>query len=66
MTRDPDDFTNADDAFDADGSANPWYYELVEPEFNWRANDIQCALGLSQLGKLDRFRGAPACAGGGL
>jgi len=55
MTRDTDDFTNRDDAFDEDGSANPWYYELVEPEFNWRANDIQCALGLSQLRKLDRF-----------
>jgi dTDP-4-amino-4,6-dideoxygalactose transaminase len=28
---------------------------LVEPEFNWRANDIHCALGVSQLGKLGRF-----------
>ncbi len=55
MTRDPADFVNTDDAFDADGTPNPWYYELVEPEFNWRANDIQCALGLSQLGKLGRF-----------
>jgi UDP-4-amino-4,6-dideoxy-N-acetyl-beta-L-altrosamine transaminase len=55
MTRRPDDFMNVEDAFDADGTPNPWYYELVEPEFNWRANDIQCALGLSQLGKLGRF-----------
>ena len=55
MTRDAQDFVHADDAFDADGVANPWYYELIEPEFNWRANDIQCALGLSQLGKLGRF-----------
>ncbi|HEY7977732.1 MAG TPA: UDP-4-amino-4,6-dideoxy-N-acetyl-beta-L-altrosamine transaminase [Rhizomicrobium sp.] len=55
MTRKPDDFANVEDAFDADGTPNPWYYELVEPEFNWRANDIQCALGLSQLGKLGRF-----------
>ncbi len=55
MTRDAEDFTNRDAAFDAGGDANPWYYELVEPEFNWRANDIQCALGLSQLKKLDRF-----------
>jgi UDP-4-amino-4,6-dideoxy-N-acetyl-beta-L-altrosamine transaminase len=55
MTRDPADFANRADAFDASGEANPWYYELVEPEFNWRANDIQCALGLSQLKKLDRF-----------
>lgn len=55
MTRDANDFVNRDDAFDSDGRQNPWYYELVEPEFNWRANDIQCALGLSQLKKLDRF-----------
>ena len=55
MTRDPEAFTNIADAFDSDGVPNPWYYELVEPEFNWRANDIQCALGLSQLGKLGRF-----------
>jgi UDP-4-amino-4,6-dideoxy-N-acetyl-beta-L-altrosamine transaminase len=55
MTREGRDFTNIADAFDSEGRANPWYYELVEPEFNWRANDIQCALGLSQLAKLDRF-----------
>lgn len=55
MTRNPADFANAEDAFGEDGVANPWYYELVEPEFNWRANDIQCALGLSQLGKIGRF-----------
>ena len=55
MTREARSFVNTEDAFGADGSANPWYYELVEPEFNWRANDIQCALGLSQLGKLGRF-----------
>lgn len=54
MTRDPADFTNFDAAFE-DDVANPWYYELVEPQFNWRASDIQCALGVSQLAKLDRF-----------
>lgn len=55
MTRDAGEFKNTADAFDAEGVQNPWYYELAEPEFNWRANDIQCALGLSQLGKLGRF-----------
>jgi dTDP-4-amino-4,6-dideoxygalactose transaminase len=55
MTRDAGDFENLDDAFDENGSQNPWYYEMAEPEFNWRANDIQCALGISQLGKLGRF-----------
>jgi len=55
MTREPQSFENFEDGFGADGTANPWYYELIEPEFNWRANDVQCALGLSQLGKLGRF-----------
>jgi UDP-4-amino-4,6-dideoxy-N-acetyl-beta-L-altrosamine transaminase len=55
MTRDAGEFANGQDAFETEGLPNPWYYELVEPGFNWRANDIQCALGLSQLAKLDRF-----------
>ncbi len=55
MTRDAGAFENTADAFDNAGRQNPWYYELAEPEFNWRANDIQCALGVSQLGKLGRF-----------
>ncbi len=33
----------------------PWYYEMHEVGFNYRITDIQCALGLSQLKKLDRF-----------
>jgi UDP-4-amino-4,6-dideoxy-N-acetyl-beta-L-altrosamine transaminase len=40
---------------DAQGRANPWHYELVELGFNYRASDIHCALGLSQLAKLERF-----------
>ena len=40
---------------DTDGAANPWHYEMPEPGLNYRASDIHCALGLSQLGKLDRF-----------
>lgn len=55
MTRDPALFETKVDAFDSPGAANPWYYELAEPGFNWRATDIQCALGLSQLSKLTRF-----------
>ncbi len=42
------------------GEANPpdrapWYYEMQELGFNYRITDIQCALGLSQLAKLDGF-----------
>lgn len=33
----------------------PWYYEMQELGFNYRITDFQCALGLSQLTKLDRF-----------
>ncbi len=55
MTREPSEFVSIEDGFEAEGRANPWYYELVEPGFNWRATDIQCALGLTQLGKLPRF-----------
>ena len=35
--------------------ADPWIYEMPEPGFNYRLPDILCALGLSQLAKLDRF-----------
>ena len=55
MTRDVAEFKHLIDALDGEGEANPWYYELIQPEFNCRATDIQCALGLSQLGKLPRF-----------
>lgn len=32
-----------------------WYYEMVSLGYNYRMNDIQAALGLSQLKKLDQF-----------
>jgi len=35
--------------------ADPWWYEMAEPGFNYRLPDILCALGLSQLKKLPRF-----------
>lgn len=34
---------------------DPWWYEMPEVGFNCRLPDILCALGLSQLAKLDRF-----------
>jgi perosamine synthetase len=37
------------------GLTNPWYYEMQELGFNYRITDIQCALALSQLRKLERF-----------
>jgi UDP-4-amino-4,6-dideoxy-N-acetyl-beta-L-altrosamine transaminase len=56
MTRDPDRFVHSDLAFDLNGEANPWYYEMHAPGFNYRASDIHSALGLSQLKKIERFR----------
>ena len=32
-----------------------WYYEVVDVGFNYRLTDVQAALGLSQLRKLDGF-----------
>jgi UDP-4-amino-4,6-dideoxy-N-acetyl-beta-L-altrosamine transaminase len=31
----------------------PWYYEMQELGYNYRLTDFQCALGLSQLKKID-------------
>jgi UDP-4-amino-4,6-dideoxy-N-acetyl-beta-L-altrosamine transaminase len=55
MVRDAAEFIQPEEGFDADGQANPWYYEMPEPGYNYRASEIHCALGLSQLRKLDGF-----------
>jgi len=49
-----DPYQHPKDAY-TDGIQNPWYYEMQEIGFNYRVTDIQCALGLSQFAKLDRF-----------
>ena len=33
----------------------PWYYEMINIGFNYRITDFQCALGINQLKKLDKF-----------
>ena len=33
----------------------PWYYEMHELGFNYRITDLQCALGINQLKKLNLF-----------
>lgn len=60
ITSKPTEFINRDLAFQANATAslpevNPWYYEQIAIGFNYRITDIQCALGISQLKKLDRF-----------
>jgi perosamine synthetase len=34
--------------------AGQWYYEMIDLGYNYRLPDINCALGLSQLGRLDK------------
>ena len=51
MTKDPK-------RLKAQGSSpdiGPWYYEMQELGYNYRMTDIQAALGIGQLKKLDRF-----------
>lgn len=55
LTRAAADFANHEMAFADDGTANPWYYEVAELGYNFRLNDISCALGLSQLRKVGDF-----------
>ena len=40
---------------DDDPTAGDWYYEIDHLGFNYRITDLQCALGTTQLAKLDRF-----------
>jgi len=47
ITRDPAQMTRA--------SEGPWYYEQIELGFNYRMTDIQAALGVSQIARLDEF-----------
>jgi UDP-4-amino-4,6-dideoxy-N-acetyl-beta-L-altrosamine transaminase len=54
MVHDPAAWELAEQGFE-DGEPAPWYYEMPEPGFNYRAPDILCALARSQLGKLGRF-----------
>ena len=49
-----DSFLVVDEAH-SDSGVNPWYYEMQELGFHYRITDIQCALALSQLSKIDKF-----------
>lgn len=47
ITRNASEMTHAPDG--------PWYYQQIELGFNYRMTDIQAALGLSQMRRLDEF-----------
>ncbi|WP_202617502.1 UDP-4-amino-4,6-dideoxy-N-acetyl-beta-L-altrosamine transaminase [Roseimaritima sediminicola] len=53
MTRDPQSFSGLGD--DGPEERGPWYYEMHDLGFNYRITDLQCAIGLSQLTRLDEF-----------
>lgn len=55
IVREASDFRAGEITLDAGGAAWPWAYEMQALGFNYRLPDILCALGLSQLAKLDRF-----------
>tara|TARA_B100001250_G_C19785454_1_gene783921 strand:+ start:615 stop:1778 length:1164 start_codon:yes stop_codon:yes gene_type:complete len=38
-----------------ENNEGPWYYEMHELGYNYRITDFQCALGVSQLKRLDEF-----------
>lgn len=41
--------------YPAESQDNPYYHEMQELGFNYRMTDLQSALGLSQMSKLDEF-----------
>ena len=47
ITRNPDLMTHAPDG--------PWYYQQIDLGYNYRMTDLQAALGLSQMARLDTF-----------
>jgi UDP-4-amino-4,6-dideoxy-N-acetyl-beta-L-altrosamine transaminase len=55
VTHDPALMKDAALSLDAQGQRHPWSYEQLELGFNYRMTDLEAALGLSQLNKLDRF-----------
>jgi dTDP-4-amino-4,6-dideoxygalactose transaminase len=44
---------NTEDMLSA--SQGPWYYEQIDLGYNYRMTDLQSALGLSQMDRLDEF-----------
>ena len=55
VTHDPALVVDPELSLDAEGQRHPWSYEQLELGYNYRMTDIEAALGLSQMAKLDRF-----------
>jgi perosamine synthetase len=54
LERDAARLSERDQGFDHD-QPNPWYYEQQLLGFNYRITDLQAALGLSQLSRIEQF-----------
>ncbi len=55
VTRLPELMVDAALSLDDAGAPNPWSYEQIELGFNYRMNELEAALGLSQLSRLNLF-----------
>lgn len=55
VERDAGRWINGPLGVDRDGAAHPWYHEFQDIGFNYRASELHCALGSSQLRKLAGF-----------
>ncbi len=55
ITRDPSKFTGFNDNTEDSVTFAPWYHEQQLLGFNYRMTDIQAALGLTQLERLDSY-----------
>ena len=56
MIRTQENWQNKEQGFDETSTPNPWYYEMQDLGYNYRISDINCALGLNQLTKLEKFK----------
>lgn len=50
ITRDPSEMTHEPDG--------PWYYQQIDLGFNYRLTDLQAALGIAQMERIDEFLNA--------
>jgi len=55
MVKDGTTFKKPKEGIDKNGQPYPWYYEMQDTGFNYRASNLNCALGESQLQKLKSF-----------
>ena len=44
------------DAWKRYSERGPWYYEILEPGYKYNMNDVQAALGLCQMGRVEEFQ----------